>query len=46
MNTGDPQCSGLFSFIDIGRTGVRLARDVHRATTDNGTTASGNAEFG
>ena len=46
MNTSDPQRGGLFSFIHVGRTGVRLARDMHRATTDNGTTASGNTEFG
>ena len=46
MDTGDPQRGDLFGFINIGRTGVRLARDVHRATTDNGTTAGSNTEFG
>lgn len=46
MNARNPQRSGLFGFVDVGRTGVRLARDMHRATTDNGTAASGNTEFG
>ena len=46
INTGDPQCRSLFGFIDICGTGVGLARDVYRATTDNSTATGGNAEFG